>query len=90
MDELVPLADIERVERLVRILEVVFTIFKYLPIIIGTLAGISLILAGLNFLEQSYGWAIFNLVLGLAGVSFVLGVIRPHPEHFKKASNVAH
>ncbi|AIC16178.1 hypothetical protein NVIE_019200 [Nitrososphaera viennensis EN76] len=77
-------------EKLIRLLEIIFTIFKYLPLIIGVLAGISLILATLNFIEKSYGWAIVNLILGLAGVLFVMRANRRHPEHFNGPSDLTH
>jgi hypothetical protein len=87
---IIPLAELERMEKLIHTLEIVITILRYLPIIIGVLAAISLVLAAFNFVDKSYGWAVVNLLLGLAGVSFVLGVTRRRPRHFAKPSDVAH
>lgn len=86
----VSLSELERVERMVRIAGIIITFFRYIPVIIGVLAGISLILAGINFAEADYGWAVANLLLGIAGVLFVVRVSRPNPRHFAKESNAAH
>lgn len=86
----IPLEELERMEKLIHILEIVFTIFKYLPLIIGVLAGISLILAAFNFMEKSYGWAIVNLVLGISGMLFVIRLNMRHPKHFNEPAELAH
>jgi hypothetical protein len=86
----ISLSELERMERMVRIAEITVTFFRYIPVIIGVMACISLILAGLNFAEGSYGWAVVNLILGALGVLFVIRVSRPNPRHFAKESDVAH
>lgn len=83
-------AELEKMERMVRILEIIITFFRYLPVVIGVLAAISLIRATLNFWEASYGWAIFNLILGVLGVIFVIRASRPSPRHFEYNSEIAH
>lgn len=75
---------------MVRIVGIIITFFRYIPVIIAVLAGVSLILAGINFTEADYGWAVTNLLLGIAGVLFVARVSRPNPRHFAKESGVAH
>jgi hypothetical protein len=86
----ISLSELERMERMVRIAEITITFFRYIPVIIGVMAGISLILAGINFADRDYGWGIVNLILGALGVLFVIRVSRPNPRHFAKESNVAH
>jgi hypothetical protein len=83
-------AELEKMERMVRILEIVITFFRYLPVVIGVMATISLIQAALNFWAASYGWAIFNLILGVLGVIFVIRASRPNPRHFEYNSEIAH
>lgn len=86
----ISLSELEKMERMVRIAEIIVTFFRYIPVIIGVMAGISLVLAGLNFADRDYGWAIVNLILGAFGVLFVIRVSRPNPRHFAKESGVAH
>lgn len=90
MQEIISVAELERLEKMIRVLEIVITFCKYIPVIIGMLAGISLVLSALNFAEKSYGWAIVNLILGVAGMLFVARVVRSNKRHFAQASDVAH
>ena len=83
-------AELEKMERMVRILEIIITFFRYLPVVIGVLAAMSLILAAFDFLDGSYGWAIFNLILGIFGVIFVIRASSPNPRHFEQDSEIAH
>ncbi|HVX02286.1 MAG TPA: hypothetical protein VHA09_03965 [Nitrososphaera sp.] len=82
--------ELEKLERMVRILELIVTFFKYVPVLIGVLAAISLIFAAFNFVERSYGWAIVNLILGVAGMLFVVRVIPRNTHHFAQPADVAH
>lgn len=81
---------LSELERMVRVAEAIITFFRYIPVMVGVLAGISLILAGLNLAEADYGWAVVNLLLGIAGALFVARVSRPNPRHFAKGSDAAH
>ncbi len=87
---ILPLAELEKTEQYIHLAEIAITVCKYIPVIIGVLAAISLGLAVYDFIVRDYFWAIVNLVLGLAGASFVARVIKPHPRHFAKESDVAH
>ena len=87
---ILPLAELEVTERYVHLAEIAITVCKYIPVIIGVLATISLGIAVYDFVVRDYVWGIINLVLGLAGVLFVVRVIKPHPRHFAKPSDVAH
>lgn len=90
MQPIIPEEELEKLERMVRILELIVTFFKYIPLIIGVLAAISLVLAAFNFAERDYGWAIVNLILGVAGMLFVARVARRNTRHFAQPSDVAH
>ncbi|AIC17151.1 hypothetical protein [Nitrososphaera viennensis] len=87
--QIISKAELERIESMVRVLEIVITIFKLLPIVIGILAGISLIFAALNFVEKNYAWAIVNLLLGVAGILFVVRVSRSNAPHFEQFPHAA-
>jgi|SRR5690348_2993753 hypothetical protein len=87
---ILPLDELEKTEQYIHLAEIAITVCKYIPVIIGVLAAISLGLAVYDFVVRDYFWAIVNLVLGLAGASFVARVIKPHPRHFAKESDVAH
>ncbi|WP_415282678.1 hypothetical protein [Candidatus Nitrososphaera sp. FF02] len=81
--QLVSRQDLARVEALVRVLEIVIILFKLLPVIVGVLAGISLLLAVLNVLEANYVWAVVNGALGVGGVMFLIKLNRRSAKHFE-------
>jgi hypothetical protein len=81
--QLVSRQDLARVEALVRVLEIVIILFKLLPVIVGVLAGISLLLAVLNVLEANYVWAVVNGALGIGGVMFLIKLNRRNAKHFE-------
>lgn len=66
------------IERQIALAEFFLAFLKHVPVIIGVLAAISLALAFFDFIAQIYGWAIVNLILGLAGMSLIARAIRAH------------
>ena len=88
--QLIPLAELDKADKLIHILEIILTIFKYLPVIIGIFASISIVLAIMNFIDRSYMWGVINLILGLSGLWFVARVSRSHRHHFDKPAELVH
>lgn len=82
--QIISLDQIRSIERQMRIAGIAITFLKYVPVIIGVMASISLILSAFNFAEASYFWAIVNLILGAAGASMVAGMIKGHIEHSRR------
>ena len=69
---------LKEIERQMALAKVFLVFLKHVPLIIGVLAAISLALAVFDFIAQIYGWAIVNLILGLAGMSLIARAIKAH------------
>lgn len=66
------------IERQMQIAGAVITLLRWLPVIIGVLAGVSLALGVLNLINRDYGWAVVNLGLGMLGILFISKLIKSH------------
>lgn len=66
------------IERQIQIAGAVITLLRWLPAIIGVLAGISLALGVFNLIDRDYGWAVVNLGLGMLGILFISRLIKVH------------
>jgi hypothetical protein len=86
--QIISLAQIRSIERQMWIAGIMITFLKYVPVIIGVMASISLILSAFNFVEGSYAWGVVNLILGLAGASLIAGMVKAYAEHSRKVKVV--
>jgi hypothetical protein len=68
----------DEIERQLQIAGWVLIFLKYVPVIIGVLASISIALGAFNLVYGDYGWAAVNLGLGLFGMVFVSKIIMDH------------
>jgi hypothetical protein len=69
------------IERTIRMLEIALTIGKNLSLATSIFVGINLLLAAYDFATNNIGWGIANLLLGLAGLVFLVQMRQTRNRH---------
>ena len=73
--------DTTRITAAIYLLDLLMVIGKYLPLIAGAFAGISIAFAACDFATANYGWGIVSAIFGVGGLIFVAQLMQRHNIH---------
>ena len=70
-----------RITAAIYLIDLLMVIGKYLPLIAGAFAAISIAFAAYDFATDNIGWGIFSAVLGVGGLIFVIQLMQRRNVH---------
>jgi hypothetical protein len=73
--------DTARITAAIYLLDLLMVMGKYLPLIAGAFAAISIAFAAYDFATANYGWAIVSAIFGVGGLIFVAQLMQRRNIH---------
>ena len=76
--------ELERMGRMIRLVEIGLTIGKNLVLIIVVFVGITIAIAAYNFATGNIAWGIVNSLFGLGGLVFLAQIRQTRRRHYSR------
>ena len=73
--------DTTRITAAIYLIDLLMVIGKYLPLIAGAFAAISVAFAAYDFATNNIGWGIFSAIMGVGGLIFVAQLMQRRNMH---------